>query len=96
MSPRPVAGLDALRDTLAALDEWPARGACADSAVEFVDVNEDEARDLVRTYCLTCPTARECHDLGADLAPHAFPSVYGGRYFDKRATESRPILKRTA
>jgi hypothetical protein len=98
VSPRPVAGLDALRDTLAALDDWPARGACAGSGVEFIDVSEDQARDLVRGWCLRCPVAGPCHDLGLDLAPHSHSAVFGGRYFDRRATTSRPVLatRRTA
>jgi hypothetical protein len=63
---------------------------------EFVEVDRDQAADLVRTYCLSCPVALECLSYGRDLAPHKSASVYGGVIWPAGSGTPERVLRRTA
>jgi hypothetical protein len=71
-----------------------AGAACELAPVDFVDVDQAAAEYLIRTWCLACPAADRCREVGDRLAPHAFGTVMGGRYFPARALESVPVLTR--
>jgi hypothetical protein len=77
-----MSGLGDLADI--ARQTWREDAACLASGVEFVDVTEPTGRRLITLFCHACPVVRECREYGDASAPHAWPSVYGARWYDKR------------
>ena len=84
MTARPVDLLGTLLADVEALDG----AACTGAPSEFVDVLEVDAEQLVRAYCYRCTVVGRCREVGDALMPHAHPSVYGGRLYRARKTES--------
>jgi hypothetical protein len=77
-----MSGLSDLADV--ARQTWREDAACHSAGVEFVDVKEPAGRHLITTFCLACSVIRECREFGDSAAPHAWASVYGGRWYDQR------------
>ena len=67
-----------------ARQSWRADAACNGSGFEFVDVTEPTGRHLITTFCHACRVVGRCREFGDATAPHAWPSVYGARWYDKR------------
>jgi hypothetical protein len=78
-----------------ARQSWRQDAACVGSLDEFVDVTADHAEQLVRGYCYRCTVVARCREVGDALAPHAYGTVYGGRFYAARAPESVAVLTRS-
>ena len=90
MSARPPDLLGSLLADVEALEG----AACSGAPVEFVDVRQEDAENLVRSWCWQCTTTGRCRAVGDALAPHEHGTVMGGRYYAARASESVAVLAR--
>lgn len=74
-----------LDELLEVVNAIPPGARCAGvTDTDFIDVSLDEGALLTRRYCLDgCPVIAECRAVGDHLAPHRYPSVYGGRIYQR-------------